>query len=66
MREHSADLDALRVRVHITLVHEIGNYFGLDDARLRELGWAQPAATPHRQEASGQPPRAATGRAPRS
>jgi predicted Zn-dependent protease with MMP-like domain len=40
LQEHSADLDALRARVHITLVHEIGHYFGLDDARLRELGWA--------------------------
>ncbi|MCD1572240.1 metallopeptidase family protein [Agromyces mediolanus] len=40
MQEHSADLDALRTRVRITLVHEIGHYFGLDDARLGELGWA--------------------------
>ena len=40
LQDHSADLDALRARVHITLVHEIGHYFGLDDARLRELGWA--------------------------
>lgn len=40
MQEHSADLDALRARVRITLVHEIGHYFGLDDAQLRALGWA--------------------------
>jgi predicted Zn-dependent protease with MMP-like domain len=40
LQEHSADLDALRTRVRITLVHEIGHFFGLDDARLRELGWA--------------------------
>ena len=40
LQEHSADLDALRTRVRITLVHEIGHYFGLDDARLHELGWA--------------------------
>ena len=40
IQEHSADLDALRTRVRITLVHEIGHYFGLDDARLKELGWA--------------------------
>ncbi len=33
-------MDALRARVRITLVHEIGHYFGLDDARLQELGWA--------------------------
>lgn len=40
LQEHSTDLDALRSLVHITLVHEIGHYFGLDDARLEELGWA--------------------------
>ena len=40
LQEHSPHLDALRVLVRITLVHEIGHYFGLDDARLRELGWA--------------------------
>ncbi len=37
---YSADLDELSNRVRITLVHEIGHYYGLDDARLRELGWA--------------------------
>ncbi|MFF1573280.1 metallopeptidase family protein [Leifsonia sp. NPDC058292] len=36
----SADRDELRARVRVTLVHEIGHYFGLDDARLQELGWA--------------------------
>jgi predicted Zn-dependent protease with MMP-like domain len=30
----------LKARVRVTLVHEIGHYFGLDDDRLRELGWA--------------------------
>ncbi|HEV7186159.1 MAG: metallopeptidase family protein [Actinomycetales bacterium] len=40
LAEHSADLDELKARVRVTLVHEIGHYFGLDDARLRELGWA--------------------------
>ena len=38
MQENRADLDAFRSRVHITLVHEIGHCFGLDDTRLRELG----------------------------
>ncbi|KQR54329.1 hypothetical protein ASF88_05900 [Leifsonia sp. Leaf336] len=33
-------VEQLRARVRITLVHEIGHYFGLDDARLQELGWA--------------------------
>ncbi|WP_127792556.1 metallopeptidase family protein [Agromyces sp. LHK192] len=40
LEEHSDDLGELRQRVRVTLVHEIGHYFGLDDARLRELGWA--------------------------
>lgn len=40
MQEHSTDLESLRTRVRITLVHEIGHYFGLDDAKLGELGWA--------------------------
>ncbi|HEY5222226.1 MAG TPA: metallopeptidase family protein [Microbacteriaceae bacterium] len=40
MQEHSNDLDELRARVRITLVHEIGHYFGLDDKRLQESGWA--------------------------
>ena len=35
-----ADLDELRREVHITLVHEIGHFYGLDDDRLHELGWA--------------------------
>lgn len=40
IQEHSSDLDVLRVRVRITLVHEIGHFFGFDDARLQKLGWA--------------------------
>jgi predicted Zn-dependent protease with MMP-like domain len=37
----SADtLEDLRDEVHTTLVHEIGHYYGLDDDRLHELGWA--------------------------
>jgi predicted Zn-dependent protease with MMP-like domain len=34
------DLEQLRDEVHITLVHEIGHYYGLDDDQLHELGWA--------------------------
>jgi predicted Zn-dependent protease with MMP-like domain len=30
----------LRDQVHVTLVHEIAHYFGIDDAELHELGWA--------------------------
>lgn len=37
----SADtLEELRDEVHTTLVHEVGHYYGLDDERLHELGWA--------------------------
>ena len=34
------DLEALRDEVHTTLVHEIAHFYGIDDARLHELGWA--------------------------
>jgi len=27
-------------RISITILHEIGHYFGIDDAKLHELGWA--------------------------
>jgi predicted Zn-dependent protease with MMP-like domain len=30
----------LRDEVHTTLVHEIGHYYGIDDDRLHQLGWA--------------------------
>ena len=33
------DLDELRDEIHITLVHEIAHYYGVDDAQLHELGW---------------------------
>ena len=35
----SADLDELRDQVHVTLVHEIAHYYGIDDDELHELGW---------------------------
>ena len=34
------DLEELHDQVHVTLVHEIGHYYGLDDEQLGELGWA--------------------------
>lgn len=34
------NLDELRDEVHVTLVHEIAHYYGIDDDRLHELGWA--------------------------
>jgi predicted Zn-dependent protease with MMP-like domain len=33
-------IDALRDEIHTTLVHEIAHFYGIDDARLHELGWA--------------------------
>ena len=35
-----ADLDELRDQIHVTLVHEIAHYYGIDDDQLHELGWA--------------------------
>ena len=35
----SRDLGELKQNVHVTLVHEIGHYYGLDDAELKRLGW---------------------------
>lgn len=34
------DIDQLREEIHVTLVHEIAHFYGIDDARLHELGWA--------------------------
>ncbi|WP_440709680.1 metallopeptidase family protein [Herbiconiux sp. YIM B11900] len=33
------DLDELRDQIHITLVHEIAHFYGIDDEKLHELGW---------------------------
>jgi len=27
-------------QIRVTVVHEVGHHFGIDDARLHELGWA--------------------------
>ncbi|HWL60314.1 MAG TPA: metallopeptidase family protein [Microbacteriaceae bacterium] len=35
-----ADLDELRKQVHVTLVHEIAHFYGIDDDELHRLGWA--------------------------
>jgi predicted Zn-dependent protease with MMP-like domain len=35
----SADLEGLREQVHVTLVHEIAHFYGIDDEHLHELGW---------------------------
>ena len=31
--------DAVADQVRRTLIHEVGHHFGIDDHRLRELGW---------------------------
>ena len=33
------DLDDLKDQIHITLVHEIAHFYGIDDEQLHELGW---------------------------
>jgi predicted Zn-dependent protease with MMP-like domain len=34
------DLEQLRDEIHVTLVHEIAHYYGIDDDELHRLGWA--------------------------
>jgi predicted Zn-dependent protease with MMP-like domain len=34
------DETELRDEIHTTLVHEIAHFYGIDDDRLHELGWA--------------------------
>ena len=36
----TADEDELRDEIHVTLVHEIAHFYGIDDDRLHDLGWA--------------------------
>jgi len=33
-------MEELVEEIHVTLVHEIAHYYGIDDDRLHELGWA--------------------------
>ena len=40
LSRRAADLDALAAQVRVTVLHEVGHYFGMDEVRLRELGWA--------------------------
>lgn len=37
--EHCHDLDELVSEIRITLVHEIAHFYGIDEARIHELGW---------------------------
>jgi predicted Zn-dependent protease with MMP-like domain len=38
--ELARDEGDLAAQVRVTVLHEIGHYFGMDDDQLRELGWA--------------------------
>jgi predicted Zn-dependent protease with MMP-like domain len=38
--ELARDEADLAEQVRVTVLHEIGHYFGMDDDHLRELGWA--------------------------
>ena len=38
--ERARDEEDLAAQVHMTVLHEVGHYFGMTDERLRELGWA--------------------------
>jgi predicted Zn-dependent protease with MMP-like domain len=35
----SSTEDEVREQVRRTVVHEVGHHFGIDDPRLRQLGW---------------------------
>lgn len=34
------DEEELAAQVRVTVLHEVGHYFGMSDERLREMGWA--------------------------
>jgi predicted Zn-dependent protease with MMP-like domain len=36
----ASDEEQLRDEIHVTLVHEIAHFYGIDDDRLHDLGWA--------------------------
>jgi len=38
--EMCASLEELTHEIHVTLVHEIAHYYGIDDEQLHQLGWA--------------------------
>lgn len=39
LEESFPDPDELREEIRITVLHELGHYFGLDEERLAELGY---------------------------
>ncbi len=40
LAREARDEAELAEQVRITVLHEVGHYFGIDDDRLHELGWA--------------------------
>ena len=40
LSQRARTVEELRASVRVTVLHEVGHYFGMDDARLHELGWA--------------------------
>ncbi|NHN55958.1 metallopeptidase family protein [Calidifontibacter sp. DB0510] len=40
LRRACRSVPELREQIRVTVLHEIGHYFGIDDDRLHELGWA--------------------------
>jgi predicted Zn-dependent protease with MMP-like domain len=38
--DHCESLEELTREIHVTLVHEIAHYYGIDDDALHQLGWA--------------------------
>ena len=35
----ASDLEELKDQIHVTLVHEIAHFYGIDDDELHNLGW---------------------------
>ena len=35
----ATDLEDLKDQIHVTLVHEIAHFYGIDDDELHDLGW---------------------------
>jgi predicted Zn-dependent protease with MMP-like domain len=38
--EFGHDVEELEEEIRITVLHELGHHFGIDEERLDELGWA--------------------------
>jgi predicted Zn-dependent protease with MMP-like domain len=39
LEDDFGDVDELRDEIRVTVLHELGHYFGLDERRLTELGY---------------------------